>query len=143
MSEGSSPSAPMDSMDVLELNFLTVQLGDESLNKIKNNNNNKRNDSERIISLNQLSRHDRHDDCWIAVYDRVYDCTEFIAKHPGGQDVILEYAGRDATLAFVGSGHSAEATAILQDYLVGQLPPNERLFVVPANDIEIVRKDSM
>ncbi|XP_063977080.1 uncharacterized protein LOC135162484 [Diachasmimorpha longicaudata] len=141
MSREASSSARMDGMDVLELNFLTVQLDNECLNELKiikqKRKDIKRKDSETIISLKQLSRHDRRDDCWIAIYDRVYDCTDFIAKHPGGQDVILEYAGRDATLAFVGSGHSAAAGAILQDYLVGQLPLNERLFVVP-DGIKIV-----
>ncbi|XP_011301027.1 cytochrome b5 [Fopius arisanus] len=128
MSGGSKQSVRM-AMDVLELNFLTVQLADQSINDIKKRDCEEVCENLRIITLEQLSRHDRHDDCWIAVYDRVYDCTAFIGKHPGGQDVILEYAGRDATLAFVDSGHSVEANRILRDYLIGQLPPHERLWL--------------
>lgn len=81
-----------------------------------------------VISLDELAWHDSAIDCWVAIYDYVYDCTEFLRNHPGGQDVILEYAGRDATLAFIGSGHSIGARKILEKYLVGELPDHERIF---------------
>lgn len=29
------------------------------------------------ISLNEVSFHDTYDDCWIVIYDRVYDVTNF------------------------------------------------------------------
>lgn len=31
-----------------------------------------------IISLNEVSDHDSYDDCWIVLYDRVYDVTNFL-----------------------------------------------------------------
>ncbi|KAK6619077.1 hypothetical protein RUM44_003459 [Polyplax serrata] len=80
----------------------------------------------REIDLHQVSWHDQPDDCWIVLYDRVYDVTEFLQEHPGGLDVLLEYAGRDATLAYRGFGHSAQAWQILQKYLIGVLPEKER-----------------
>lgn len=82
----------------------------------------------RLISLDEIAWHDTPDDCWFAIYDYVYDCTSFIRDHPGGDDVLLDYAGRDATLAFIGAGHSKFAQKILERYLIGELPPNERLF---------------
>lgn len=30
------------------------------------------------ISLNEVAKHDTYDDCWIILYDRVYDVTEFL-----------------------------------------------------------------
>lgn len=36
--------------------------------------------SRRIISLNEVSEHDSYDDCWIVVYDRVYDVTNFLKE---------------------------------------------------------------
>ena len=42
----------------------------------------------------------------MALYDRVYDVTAFLARHPGGREVMEEYLGWDATLAFRGVGHS-------------------------------------
>lgn len=32
---------------------------------------------ERVITLDEVSWHDTLDDCWIVIYDRVYDITDF------------------------------------------------------------------
>jgi cytochrome b involved in lipid metabolism len=90
-----------------------------------------------IISLNEVSWHDTVNDCWLVICDYVYDCTDFIYKHPGSQDVMLEYAGRDATLAFIGTGHSKHAKRLLQKLLIGELPACERIFRTQ-NGIKIV-----
>lgn len=88
-------------------------------------------DELRMINLAEVAWHDTLDDCWLVIYDYVYDCTEFLKSHPGGQDILVEYAGRDATLAFIGTGHSAVARATLERYKIGELPPKERLFRTP------------
>lgn len=85
----------------------------------------------RTINLNEVAWHDTVDSCWIVIRDFVYDCTDFLKSHPGGSDVILEYAGRDATLAFIGTGHSSAAIHSLKRYLIGELPVEERIFRVP------------
>lgn len=85
----------------------------------------------RTINLNEVAWHDTVDSCWIVIRDFVYDCTDFLKNHPGGSDVILEYAGRDATLAFIGTGHSSAAIHSLKRYLIGELPVEERIFRVP------------
>lgn len=36
----------------------------------------------------------------MALHGKVYDLTRFLPNHPGGQSVILKYAGQDATLPF-------------------------------------------
>merc|ERR1711953_1214552 len=58
-----------------------------------------------------------------------YEMTEYLEshQHPGGQDVIVEYLGHDATLAFRGVGHSKPAMKILEKYCIGILPHDERL----------------
>ncbi|KAB0804952.1 hypothetical protein PPYR_01922 [Photinus pyralis] len=86
---------------------------------------------ERIITLEEVSWHDNISDCWIVIYDRVYDVTDFLREHPGGHDVLLDYAGRDGTCAFRGSGHSKAACEALKEYLIGELPMTERLFRKP------------
>jgi len=40
----------------------------------------------RIISAEELSKHNRREDLWLAVGDVVYDMTEFAPTHPGGFD---------------------------------------------------------
>ena len=73
-------------------------------------------------SLADVSEHATLSDCWIVMFDRVYDVTKFIDEHPGGQYIMLESAGRDATLAFRGSRHSKDAYDMLDKYLIGILP---------------------
>lgn len=34
----------------------------------------------RIYSLSEVSSHDTYDDCWIVIYDRVYNVTEFLKE---------------------------------------------------------------
>lgn len=31
----------------------------------------------KIITLEEVSWHDNYDDCWVVIYDRVYDITDF------------------------------------------------------------------
>lgn len=35
---------------------------------------------EREITLEEISWHDNPSDCWIVIYDRVYDITDFLDK---------------------------------------------------------------
>lgn len=45
--------------------------------------------------------------------------TPFWLQHPGGEEVILEQAGRDGTEAFEDVGHSKEAREMLNKFFVG------------------------
>jgi L-lactate dehydrogenase (cytochrome) len=51
-------------------------------------------------SLEEVQRHNSADSCWIIIENNVYDVTEFLDSHPGGRDIILKYAGKDATLVY-------------------------------------------
>ena len=82
-----------------------------------------------LISLEEVGCHNVREDAWIVVFDKVYEMTEYLesSRHPGGEDVILEYLGYDATLAFRGVGHSKAALRVLDKYCIGILPRDERL----------------
>jgi L-lactate dehydrogenase (cytochrome) len=45
----------------------------------------------------EVAKHSSKDDCWVIVHGKVYDVTEFLPEHPGGMNIILKYAGKDAT----------------------------------------------
>lgn len=90
--------------------------------------NDRNNNYRKQITLDEVSYHDTITDCWIVLYDRVYDITDFLEMHPGGHDVLLEHAGRDATIAFIGTGHSKAAFESLKMYEIGELPLRERLY---------------
>jgi len=80
----------------------------------------------------QVALHDKSSDCWTIVEGVVYDITEYVPKHPGG-DEILKACGADGTTLFterktasgekVGSGtpHSSRAESMLKEYEVGKL----------------------
>lgn len=42
-------------------------------------------------------------------------------QHPGGAELLEEYAGRDATKEFEEFGHSSDAKKIMKEFLVGEL----------------------
>ena len=71
--------------------------------------------------------HDTRSDCWIVVDDLVYNLTDMLRDHPGGDDVLLEQAGRDATIAFHSVGHSTDASQQMNAYLIGILPLHQRM----------------
>ena len=75
----------------------------------------------RLVSAQEISKHNLPEDVWLVVDNTVYDLTEFAPEHPGGAGseyiqmltiqctpslpsltlpVILRYAGRDASTAY-------------------------------------------
>lgn len=51
-------------------------------------------------SIQEVSKHDNKKDCWVIIHGKAYDVTEFLPSHPGGQKIILRYAGKDCTKKF-------------------------------------------
>ncbi|PUU78544.1 FMN-dependent dehydrogenase-domain-containing protein [Tuber borchii] len=53
-----------------------------------------------MYTLKDVAAHSGPKDCWIIIKGTVYDVTEFLPQHPGGAEIILSYAGDDATGAY-------------------------------------------
>ncbi|KAI0254729.1 cytochrome b5-like heme/steroid binding domain-containing protein [Lactifluus subvellereus] len=83
----------------------------------------------KIVTLDELRQHTTKESLWALLNGRVYDVTKFIDEHPGGDEVILSEAGKDATEAFEDVGHSDEARALLPGMLVGEFEkgPNQKI----------------
>lgn len=64
----------------------------------------------RKISFEEVSKHNRADDCWMVVSGKVYDVTKFVPRHPGG-NMIYVNAGKDSTHLF-DSYHPASARLV-------------------------------
>ena len=45
----------------------------------------------------EISKHNKDDDCWIIINNEVYNVTKFLDEHPGGKKAIMLYGGKDAT----------------------------------------------
>jgi len=63
---------------------------------------------------------------WIIINDCVYDVTEFLNDHPGGEEVLLEQSGKDATEDFEDVGHSSDARETMEKYKVGELVDEDK-----------------
>ncbi|KAF7554684.1 hypothetical protein G7Z17_g2718 [Cylindrodendrum hubeiense] len=48
-------------------------------------------------SLEDIAQHASRSSCWIIISGIAYDVTAFLDHHPGGANIILRHAGRDAT----------------------------------------------
>lgn len=44
-----------------------------------------------------VAKHNKREDCWVIIHGMAYDVTDFMPEHPGGPNIILKYAGKDAT----------------------------------------------
>ena len=85
-----------------------------------------------VVSAAELAVHNKKEDCWTSVNGLVYDITEYIPKHPGGDEILLA-CGTDGTSLFterqtsdgdkIGSGtpHSSSASKQLEAYKIGTL----------------------
>ncbi|KAG4101488.1 Flavocytochrome c [Neocallimastix lanati (nom. inval.)] len=55
---------------------------------------------DRLISVEEVSKHNTEDDCWVIINGNVLNMTHFLNEHPGGKNAILLYAGKDASNEF-------------------------------------------
>ncbi|CAE8722607.1 unnamed protein product, partial [Polarella glacialis] len=60
------------------------------------------------ISQAEVARHSSPESVWIIIDSQVYDVTSWLKDHPGGEVLLLAFAGRDATAAHMTVGHSSE-----------------------------------
>jgi len=73
------------------------------------------------LTYAEVGNHGKKKDLYVVVHDKVYDVTGFVDEHPGGEEVLLDVAGGDATEAFEDVGHSDEARGILSGFQIGTL----------------------
>merc|ERR1719389_785877 len=52
------------------------------------------------ITVEEVTKHNNKQSCWVILHDRVLDVTDFLKDHPGGELAILTFAGKDATEEF-------------------------------------------
>jgi len=78
------------------------------------------------FALKEVETHTDKKSCWIVIHDLVYDVTKFLEEHPGGEEVLLEQAGKDATEQFEDVGHSTDARTMMKDYHIGELNEEDK-----------------
>ncbi|NXK33647.1 CYB5B protein, partial [Piprites chloris] len=80
--------------------------------------------------LEEVGKRNSSREAWLVIHGRVYDVTRFLEEHPGGEEVLLEQAGRDATESFEDVGHSTDAREMLKQYYIGEVHPVRPCWIV-------------
>ncbi|XP_078066785.1 cytochrome b5 type B [Mustelus asterias] len=78
------------------------------------------------ITMEEVKAHNSSKSTWLVIHDKVYDVTKFLEEHPGGEEVLFEQAGGDATESFEDVGHSSDAREMLKQYFIGELDLADR-----------------
>ncbi len=86
------------------------------------------------FTVAEIKSHNTAGDCWTVITGNVYDITNYISAHPGGDEILLA-CGTDGTTLFasrttddgeeIGSGtaHSEEAFKTLDQFYIGAVAP--------------------
>ena len=87
----------------------------------------------KFYSMAEVQKHSRYDaqtdsskSYWIVIHDKVYDVTKWLDDHPGGEDVLMENSGTDASEPWEDIGHSSEAREKMKQYQIGELRQEDR-----------------
>jgi 4-hydroxysphinganine ceramide fatty acyl 2-hydroxylase len=76
------------------------------------------------LSRAEVESHNSAKSCYVTIGSKVYDVTDFVEDHPGGADLILDYAGKDVEQILKDEAshpHSETAYEVLDESLVGFL----------------------
>ncbi|KAI5699408.1 cytochrome b5-like [Diaphorina citri] len=63
----------------------------------------------------------------IVIKGVVYNVAPFLNEHPGGEEVLLDQRGQNATEHFEDVGHSTEARELMKKYKVGTISDPENI----------------
>ncbi|XP_010750050.1 cytochrome b5 isoform X2 [Larimichthys crocea] len=76
--------------------------------------------------LSEVEEQNTFKSTWIIINNQVYDVTKFLEEHPGGEEVLREQAGGNATESFEDVGHSTDAREMASSMVIGELHPDDR-----------------
>eukprot|EP00656_Telonema_subtile_P006472 TRINITY_DN12999_c0_g1_i2.p1 TRINITY_DN12999_c0_g1~~TRINITY_DN12999_c0_g1_i2.p1 ORF type:complete len:528 (-),score=175.28 TRINITY_DN12999_c0_g1_i2:163-1746(-) len=74
----------------------------------------------KVVTDQELAKHNKSGDAWLNIDGNVYDVSKFAGMHPGGEHLLLEYAGKDCSEVFWGL-HRSEVLAKYQRLVIGRM----------------------
>ncbi|XP_032078458.1 cytochrome b5 [Thamnophis elegans] len=92
--------------------------------------------------LEEVQKHNHSQSTWIILHRRIYDLSKFLEEHPGGEEVLREQAGGDATESFEDVGHSTDARTLSETFIIGELHPDDWEKVEKPMDHYVTNVDS-
>ncbi|XP_043861196.1 cytochrome b5 isoform X1 [Dromiciops gliroides] len=96
----------------------------------------------KYYTLEEIQKHNHSKSTWLILHYKVYDLTKFLEEHPGGEEVLREQAGGDATENFEDVGHSTDARELSKTYIIGELHPDDRWKIKKPSDSLITTHDN-
>jgi cytochrome b involved in lipid metabolism len=104
-----------------------------------------------VLNFSEIARHNTISDCWMIIGGKVYNVSDYATAHPGGEQAITSFCGKDGTSAFAtkggkGAPHSGAAQDLLSSFYLGDFggsvtpsavtSTQKKLQNVPKNDDE-------
>ncbi|KAI5278388.1 cytochrome b5 [Manis pentadactyla] len=96
----------------------------------------------KYYTLEEIRKHNHSKSTWVILHHKVYDLTSFLEEHPGGEEVLREQAGGDATENFEDIGHSTDARELSKTYIIGELHPDDRAKLTKPSETLITTVES-
>ena len=56
------------------------------------------------LTVEEIIKRNVSSDCWLIINNKVYDVASFLLSHPGGEDLITPFCGKEATRALIQEG---------------------------------------
>lgn len=81
----------------------------------------------KLFTRREIEPRNHKDDAVFVIDNVVYDVTKFLEDHPGGVEVLVDNAGRDASQCFHDVGHSEDAQEWMKKFVVGGVVEGDRL----------------
>ncbi|KAG9241404.1 acyl-CoA dehydrogenase-like protein [Calycina marina] len=82
------------------------------------------------ITRDEVAKHNSEDSLWIVIDSKVYDLTDFVDAHPGGESVLRQVAGQEATEAFYNL-HRQEVLQKYESLCIGTIANEAPQIIVP------------
>lgn len=85
----------------------------------------------------EVESHNTEKSVYVTIQTKVYDVTDFVDDHPGGGDLIMEYAGKDVEEILKDGDshpHSEAAYEVLDESLVGFVAPEKAVGAAEASN---------
>lgn len=54
----------------------------------------------KVYTVDEVAKHNTPQDAWVIIDGKIYDVTKFAPMHPGGTQILLDYAGKDCSQVF-------------------------------------------
>ncbi|XP_059052065.1 cytochrome b5-like [Achroia grisella] len=85
--------------------------------------------ADKKFTRKEIAERNSKDNAVFIIDNSVFDVTKFLDEHPGGHEVLLGVAGKDATEDFNDVGHSLDAKELMLKYKIGAVVDEDRVEV--------------